>query len=125
MPSTNGKPLLWEVWNVDQLQARVAYPPKQSIDPTKDARRYLIIADPLSRNIATCCPIQGQPHGYSPTLTEVFLPNNYGGFITKDCLIHCHEIFTMEVKYFNKYFGTLGQTEQVQVADALYEFLRI
>lgn len=123
MPDAKGLPIIWEVWDVNQVWSRSSTNPKQPNDPKEMSRPYLIIADPFSRATATCCPLNEKTH--SPMMTEVELPNGYEGFITKDCLVICHEIYTLEKKYFTNYRGILRQGEISKVEDALYEFLKI
>ncbi len=124
MPDNYGYPLIWEIWDLNQVASRSATNPKQPNDPKEQSRPYLVIADPMGRATATCCSIQEalQPSTY---LTEVNLSNGYQGKITKNCVIKCHEIYTIEKKYFTKYICNLDPTDINKVGDALYEFLKI
>ena len=119
-------PKLWEIWNLNQLAARTSGKiPIQPNDPKELERRYLIIADPKKRSTSTCCPIQEFVGKRLILQTEVFLPKNYGKFITKDCVIVCHEIYTLDNYYFTNNLGKLQTVEINSVCDALFEFLNI
>ena len=60
-------------------------------------------------------------------MTEVELLNGYGNFITKDCKILCHEIYTLPDTFFKplKKLGSLQGPDRDKVQLALKAYLRI
>lgn len=109
----------WEIWLVDQIYARKELIPPQPNDPSEYNRMYVVIANPRKRATVICCPVQNK--GTFVGTSEVFLPLNYEQFITKDCKIVTHNIFTLPIHFFKLKRGSLRQPEQekVQVALAL------
>jgi len=117
---------LWGVYWVNQARERANSDPKQPLDPSKDRRMYVVVAPPMHRREATCCPIQNNAGG-SIRLTEVDLVNGYGRFITKDSKIICHQVFTFPIATLSPsaLVGSLSLAEQDKVKTALREFFRI
>lgn len=111
----------WEIWWVDQAGARFNTDPPQPLDPKKPKRMYLVIADPKARNAVTCCPIQDK--GTTVYLTEVELIVGYDKFVTKDCKIVCHQIFTLERKHFINREGVIKSAERDKVNIAIVSYL--
>jgi hypothetical protein len=60
-------------------------------------------------------------------MTEVELADGYGGFITKDCKVLCHEIYTLPDNFFKplKKLGCLLDIERESVRLGLKAYLRI
>jgi mRNA-degrading endonuclease toxin of MazEF toxin-antitoxin module len=116
---------LWQVYWVPQQEAIEKTTPPQPTDSSKSHRAYVIVAPPDFRRKFTCCPIQDK--GARITMTEVELGNGYGSFITKDCKVLCHEIYTLPENFFNplKKVGSLAPPEQSKVRIAIKTYFRI
>ncbi len=116
---------IWEIYWVPQQDAIKKTTPPQPTDDSKSHRAYVIVAPPDFRSKYTCCPVQDK--GTRVTMTEVELPNGYGGFITKDCKVLCHEIYTLPDTYFSKLnrVGSLLEPDREKVRLGLKSYLRI
>jgi mRNA-degrading endonuclease toxin of MazEF toxin-antitoxin module len=116
---------IWEIYWVPQQESIKKTTPPQPTDNSKSHRAYVLIAPPDFRNKFTCCPIQDR--GQRITMTEVELSDGYGGFITKNCKILCHEIYTLPEEFFKpfKKLGSLLVDEREKVRFGVKAYLRI
>lgn len=123
MNQHGGKYQKWEVWNFDQSGSRNNSNPKQPNDSSKSYRPFLIIAPGSTPyGFVTCCPLQDV--GTKVVMSQVRIPNQYGGFIRKDCKVLCHDIFTLEKSYFRIFLGVISDLKiQEDVENALLNHL--
>lgn len=115
--------LKWDVWSLDQNNARENTEPPQPND-TKPTRNFLIVS-PSSMNrvgkYVVCLPIQSNSDGSS---FSVLVKKGASG-LNWDSYVRCTDYYTFDKSFFKSKKGHIKDTEQDDVSFAIAEFFQL
>ena len=115
----------WDVWQLDQMDARQKSDPSQPPDPTKKIRFFVIISNNAHLKTApqvTCIPISKNDLGL---ITSILIKAKPSG-VYYDSYAHCHTIVTVPKNSFlGGKRGHVKKAEQAEIQQTIKEYLSL